>query len=406
VKNLKISLLTPFGPSAIIALAVAWGMQPEASGLGAWYERYAGWIRGGFASGDAGEAQTFPMWGYGWLLALVPWPAVLVVGQIFTTVGGTALLLRALVDTGRITQVQAVVGAWTLAMYLPWYAGMTAAYSAPAFAMGFLLITLALLIYWIGNPNAVFSIVLAAALSFGVTLNFRSDYYAFTPVVAVLLFFGAVGWRRGLAAAGIWLGCVLLLLSPWLAYTHAATGRASLTSTNSGHVLFLSWGDLPANPWGIRVNDGDPVMAGELRARFGRPVSSLGAEGDQFLRERFLVMVGEQPGLYVRRLMQHAVNLALGGFYPGLWDPGFREQVHARFPDGVWRAARALLRCAGATPLRCSCWPASATSWRFRWRLTISGLPSTTKSPRWSASPSGGGSNAGRWLAAGRRPMP
>lgn len=316
---------------ASFALAITFVLEPTPSGLGAWYERYATLIRHRFDPTGA-EPQTFPMWGYGWLLAVVPDARMWVVVQILFGFTGAAVLLSALVTTCHLTLRNGRIGAWCLAAYLPWYASLISAYSAPAIAVGLLLFSLSFLVRWLGQAGSSHQTLLLAALTFGLMLNFRSDYFLFTLVVAAVLVVSAGFRRRGLAAAAIWLSVVLLTLVPWLVYTKTATGRMTFTSTNSGHVLFLGWGDLPSNPWGISVSDGDPVMARELAGHFGRPVSSLSAEGDRFLRARFTETVRTEPGLYGQRLAKHTLNLALGGFYPGVWDADFRERVREQFP--------------------------------------------------------------------------
>jgi len=329
----KQSLFLPAAAAATIAMALVLTVQPQGSGLGLWYEQYAQIIRAGFAAHLGETYPTFPMWGYGFLLALVPHVAGLVFIQIALGIFGTVWLLFSLESTGMLSRKSTVVAMWIVALFLPWHAVFTSAYSAPAIAVGLMLTTFGFLVRYLAQATTGFGTLLLAAVAFGLCLNFRSDYFAFGLIVAVLLLVASTNLKRGVFSASLWLIISGAMLVPWMLYTQHAVGRPLITSTNTGHVLFLSWGDLPDNPWGIHVSDDDPVMQAELQQHFGRPITSLNAESDRYLKARFLEMVREQPGLYLRRLGLQSRNLLLGGFFPGVWDQDFRERVRARFPE-------------------------------------------------------------------------
>jgi hypothetical protein len=273
------------------------------------------------------------MWGYGWLLALVPVPKIWVVLQVFVSVGSAAMLLRALEEQGHL---RGSAARWTrvgLVIFIPWYGGMCVPYSAPTFAAALVTGSLALLVCGHAHRFATRCSVALPALLFGSALNFRSDYLALATVVGLYIVLRSRSWARGLQRGCLWLIVCLAALVPWALYTHAAAGRMLLGSTNAGHVLFLGWGDLPDNPWGITVSDGDPVMLGEVAQHVGPSVSTLSVAGDLYLRQRFVAMVREQPTAYARRVVRHAGALVMGGFYPGVWDEGFRTRVRGRFPS-------------------------------------------------------------------------
>lgn len=326
------SIVLPTFIAAAIACGLAFGLQPEASGLGVWYKEFAREIQGGLAVLSSREPQTFPMWGYGILITLVPSTPALVVLQIALALASTVWLLLSLVFGGRITHRAAAIGMWTIALFLPWHAMLATAYSAPAIATSLMALSTGLLVRYLANNSSKQLLLVGAAIAFGLGLNVRSDYFAFSFVVAVIIYFAASTSRLGAVGASIWIITCAMTITPWMIYTYHVTGRPLITSTNTGHVLFLSWGDLPENRWGIHINDSDPVMLRELQEGLGRPVGSLSAEGDRFLRKRFFEMLSEEPFDYLKRTVLHVRNLILGGFFPGNWDPEFRTRVRERFP--------------------------------------------------------------------------
>lgn len=331
--NWKDSMVIPVGVAAIIGLTLAFVVRPKGSGLGVWYEEYAQIIRTGDILSSAGGGLTFPMWGYGYLLALTSNVAALILLQIVVGLASTVWVLLSLVDTEKIKRRSAVLGMWIVALFLPWHAVVASAYSAPALGASFMLIALGFLIRYLASGCGGYILLIMAVFAFGLSLNFRSDYFAFTLVITVIVVVAAPSWKRGAVGGGLWFAICAIMMAPWMLYTQSAVGRPLITSTNSGHVLFLSWGDFPNNPWGIHVTDSDPVMLSEIQHHFEEPVSSLSAEGDRYLKGRFFMMVRERPALYLRRMGIQIRNLLLGGFFPGVWDQEFRDRVRARFPN-------------------------------------------------------------------------
>jgi hypothetical protein len=101
-------------------------------------------------------------------------------------------------------------------------------------------------------------------------------------------------------------------------YSARATGHVLLTSTNAGHVLYISLGQLPGNPWGITPSDGDPRMHRELDAHFRhRNTSSLTYASDGFLRHRFIQLVRAHPAAWLHKDLLDAKSTLTGGFYDG-----------------------------------------------------------------------------------------
>ena len=95
---------------------------------------------------------------------------------------------------------------------------------------------------------------LAAGLALAAAAQLRSEALAVAVVLATAACLGrwrgGPQWRAGPAVAALALALVAMV--PWARHYHAQTGRWSLTSSNGAAVAWMSLGQLPANPWGIR----------------------------------------------------------------------------------------------------------------------------------------------------------
>ena len=261
-------------------------------------------------------SPTFPMWGYGWLLVATRTEYALLLFQIALAVGAAWLFLRAL-EQAEVTPMRTtrLVKA-LLVVSVPWYAANALRWPY-AEAASLLLVSIAVLALALARGDYRYRAYALSGLLFGTALNFRSDFIGLPIVIAVLVV--AFG-RRRLAVAkrlGVWIAVLLVTLVPWVVYAHRATGHVLLTSTNSGHVLYISLGQLPGNPWGITPYDGDPRMHRELRAHFGSDVSSLTYASDRFLRSRFFHLVRQHPGAWLRKDVHNAEHTFTDGFYDG-----------------------------------------------------------------------------------------
>jgi hypothetical protein len=261
-------------------------------------------------------SATFPMWGYGWLLAVTSNESALLLFQVALATAAAWFFVRTLEETGILGSVSARSVKALLVVSVPWYAanGLRWPYSEAA---SLLLGAFALLVLALARDDARYRLYALSGLLVGLVLNFRSDYIAL-PVLTALLVVALGRDRLALAKRmGAWLAVILLALVPWIVYAHRATGHLLVTSTNSGHVLYISLGQLPGNPWGITPSDGDPRMHRELRAHFGSDVSSLTYESDRFLRSRFFHLVGQHPAAWLRKDVHNGIHTFTDGFYDG-----------------------------------------------------------------------------------------
>lgn len=98
----------------------------------------------------------------------------------------------------------------------------------------------------LGRPHALPLVAAAGAIG-GVACLTRGDLAVGMAVLAVALALAArPGWRRGLVRGGVYLGALLLVLSPWLAYASATEGRF-VPITTAGPDAFFIGTYLPGN---------------------------------------------------------------------------------------------------------------------------------------------------------------
>jgi hypothetical protein len=261
-------------------------------------------------------SPTFPMWGYGWLLAVTTGKYVLLLFQIALAVGAAWIFLRVLQETAVMSRRAARLAKAALLVSVPWYAANALRWPYSE-AASLLLAAVAVLVLALVRGGRDYRLFAASGILLGVALNFRSDYIALPVLAAVVLL--ALGSQRSALAArvAVWLAAIVVALVPWMVYSARATGHVLATSTNGGHVLFIGLGQLPGNPWGITPFDSDPRMRRELDAHFGHTVSSLTYASDTFLRDRFLHLVREHPAAWLHKDARNAGHTFVDGFYDG-----------------------------------------------------------------------------------------
>ena len=280
---------------------------------------------------------TFPMWGYAWLLFVTDSKLVLLVVQNLAAIAAVWFFVRTLEQEGVLGTAGSRVLKILVVLSLPWYAFNSLRWPY-SIAVALVLVALALLIRGVERKDKIWPFA-AAGIAFGLTLNFRSDYIAVPVFVALgLVALSRVPLRRRLVWAGAWIGATYLLLVPWAVYTQHVTGDPLLTSTNSGHVLFISLGNLPDNTWGITPVDGDPRMVREVQDKFGQE-QTLTHRSDEFLRRRFFELVAADPVEYARKDLHNLLTVPGDGVYSG----EFFEEKECQ-PDCVDRYGFADLR--------------------------------------------------------------
>jgi hypothetical protein len=285
--------------------------------LMSYYEDFRRIIAAGFnpAAGVL-RTPTFPMWGYGFVLTITQVRVFILSGQAIIAVAVTIFFLRTLSVKQFISKQSYRFASVLMSVSLPWFAfhsGLTPySFAISAFMMSF-----ALLLSSVAESRHAIIKAILGGIFFGICLNFRSDFI-FLPLVICLLICWATHFRptAAIRSALFGLSCYTMLL-PWAVYSHRATGHYLFTSTNSGHVMFISLGSLRNNPWGITPSDADPQMAKTLRDHFGKPVSSLVYESQPVLNAAFLNNIKKEPAAFFKKLVSNAYLMSTRGVYPG-----------------------------------------------------------------------------------------
>ena len=301
-----------------------------------YYDNFASIIRAGFSTSvSTTDTVTFPMWGYAYLELLTTSPAALRWIQFALSAGATFFLLGELAAGGHLTVRQRNFAAWLLVVCLPWYAVQLNAYSPNAIGGSLLLLALGCLARHrreTRRTSARTMWAVASGACYGLMLNFRSDYLWALPIVLAFVVApqgDSVGTRMRIAC--LWFATTGVLLLPWAWFTATRGGQPMLSSSNSGHVLFIGLGNLPGNRWGIVPRDDDPVMHAEIRQHFGDDRSSVRPETDAYLRRLFFRRLTSSPLEYVRKCLYASAMVVVEGFYPGVFDDSLKARIRARF---------------------------------------------------------------------------
>jgi hypothetical protein len=241
---------------------------------------------------------TFPMWGYGMILATA-WPKWLIL--LLQQIANLLFLVwldRQWLALGYSAKARNVFR-WLTFFAWPWHLMHSVLWPYSIGAIGISVAVLCL-IRFLKDGNGKFAI--AAGLAFGITMHFRSDYTFFFLIVSLLVaVYAQWKWKNwkgwSIPALGI------LILLPWLNYTHHRTGHYLLTSTNAGHTFFCGLGQLQNNVWGITPVDEDSTMQA-IAKPFG---GTLSYAGDSVLKRAWKDSVMAHPVEFMKKMGSVAV---------------------------------------------------------------------------------------------------
>jgi len=271
------------------------------TGIIRYYLDFSGYFLSGFDVGYVFENghETFPMWGYGMVLLITQNKFLIIcVQQLFTifTIYYSIRVLRQLFDSEQIVLWLKIL---LLFFGYSWFIFHTPIWpyslSANLFIISILLLAQAV------QKNGLKEYLLSA-IFYGIVLNFRSDYlflyFCLTPILLVYVLFTQ---KSAFAKVLIWAGTIFIFLIPWGIYTQSKTGSFLMNSTNGGHYLIVSLGQLPNNVWGFTPKDGDPKMKALVEDQLGVGVSTLSYEGDKLLKTAWAERVKAEPVEFLKK---------------------------------------------------------------------------------------------------------
>ncbi|MGQ9631412.1 MAG: hypothetical protein ACUVXI_14035 [bacterium] len=259
---------------------------------------------------------TFPMWGYGWLFLITENKLLLLVFQNALALFAAWFFIGYLEKNNILRSKSVWLLKFLLVISIPWYAfhSLMWPYSV---SISLFLISFALFANSFSSDEIQIGRIVLSGVLFGLALNFRSDYYMMPIGFAIIALAFAKFNIVTIKKAAVWILSVYILLLPWAIYSKHVTGHYLLTSTNTGHVLFIGLGNLPNNKWGITQYDEDPLMHDLIKERFGEKKSSFVYEADRFLRAEFMRRVKEDPREYIRKCLYSLRSMLTQGVYRG-----------------------------------------------------------------------------------------
>ena len=208
------------------------------------------WLRGD--GSPKPEVVTWPAWGYAWIVAWLSKLQLVVLTQ--ACLGGLALILlmrRLRASMPRQGALLAVL----CVLAIPWHDTQVTLY--PSGLAGSLAL-LGLLSLDAAANKADLRLAVLAGVLIGLAQNIRTEFVLMPLFIGVCIY-ALRRWRfveiPSLKPLAVCIVTGVILQLPWAFFYHAETGRFSLTESNLGHVMYVSLGSDPNNPWGIVGND-------------------------------------------------------------------------------------------------------------------------------------------------------
>jgi len=260
------------------------------------------------------NVYTWPMWGYGIVLMLKFKLVIITLQQLFSifTIIIVRIYLKEKLNNKSFNFVSALI-----LCALPWHFFQVSLWP---YGISANLLTISLIMISIGVDTSSVKSVIVSAIAFGVMLNLRSDYFYFAILVSlVLVIFGLIknSTKRLMLYALYWLAIVFITLLPWAAYSYKYSDKLSFVSSNSGHVFYISLGQLPNNVWNITPKDEDVSMRKFVDSNISTNESTLSTKSNKLLMSRFVYLVKNNPKEYLKKCIYNLKSFIINPFYLG-----------------------------------------------------------------------------------------
>ena len=257
--------------------------------------------------------STFPMWGYGLFHLLGPNKLIFLVIQQSATFFTLLYLDTQLIKFKLIEKIQYF--RFLILISFPWFFFHTQMWEK-SISSNLLLVTAIILIKFLKSKNLKDLIICSILL--GILSNFRSDYnFLYIVIFILIIYFYGRHSIKNLYRSLIFPSIILLLLTPWMLFTYKQTESPLLSSTNTGHVLFIGLGQLPNNSWGITPVDHDKVMDSILKSSFKKNYKSYNYHENKYLKEKFIEYIKSDPLEWLKKCFFAFRLLILDPFYVG-----------------------------------------------------------------------------------------
>jgi hypothetical protein len=280
------------------------------------YEDYANFFSNkfNFTTPFKYSQYTFPMWGYGFVILILKKKIWIIIFQqlvtFFTLIFFDSNFNHTLKNKNSFR--------FFLLVSFPWFFFHTSLWPY-SLGANFLLIGVTLIFKYYNSQKKY--LLLFSAIIFGLMLNLRSDYYYFIILLFTVLIIQVIIQKKRkeeILLILTWFLVIQMFLIPWGYYTFKRTGHYLQTSTNAGHVFFISLGQLPNNLWKITQEDNDSTMYSYLKKEFpSKNTNSLAYEEDKFLFKSWKSLVLNNPKEYFKKCFYNCYRVIRNPFYVG-----------------------------------------------------------------------------------------
>lgn len=286
------------------------------SGLLLSYRAFGQVIYGGFnPSVTTYYPLTFPIWGYGFLMAITTNHTILLMMQLGLAFLSVWVFINILQKYSLLSNQALRMFKILIIIAVPWYSFHTVKWPYSV-ASSFFILSLSYLYKGIKEKDWLRYIILSSFF-FGLLLNFRSDYILMPIGFCFIIFLLQKHSFILIKKITLWFLCIYICLMPWAIWTKKVCGHYLLTSTNGGHVLMNGLGQYPQNRWGLKCDDGCEVIHGIVEQKYGEGACTWDYKSDQLLKKTFTTFVLDYPQEYIQKLYYCFFNMLKKGMYQG-----------------------------------------------------------------------------------------
>lgn len=259
------------------------------------------WMQtGSYAMG--GEALFHPLWGYTALVVLSGFSSfILLAVQAGFGFLAVFIFYRAYILTPRMWHLLAIFP-FVAVCSIKWPNAVTAILA---------IFYIDALRRFVAHPSA-YAAFYGGAMA-GLAALMRPEAWIWPVVTLAAAALPATNKRRIAAFAVIIVAAQVLFMAPWSLRAYNHTGKWLLTPTYGGFLAFISLGQDPQNPWGIKHSDAyGRQELGKLGVK--NPYSP---KADEVLRKKFFALVAQNPGAYLRKMGVNFKKFLKHGIFVG-----------------------------------------------------------------------------------------
>jgi hypothetical protein len=154
-------------------------------GILSYYNNFTNYFINGFKynGNEFNNVYTWPMWGYGLVLLIKSKLIIIILQQLLTLL---VIIVVRLYLKNRVDKKSFNLVSYLLICSLPWFFFQVSLWP---YGISANLLTISLILLSIGVEKSKLNYVVFSAISFGIMLNLRSDYFYLTFVLATVIIY-------------------------------------------------------------------------------------------------------------------------------------------------------------------------------------------------------------------------